>query len=56
MDRIVIRWRAMVVVCAVLVAAFGWAFWRNQQDLAAAQAQAALRGRVLSARRKASWS
>ena len=38
MDRIVIRWRAMVVVCAVLVAAFGWAFWRNQQDLAAAQA------------------
>ncbi len=41
MDRIVIRWRAMAVVCAVLVAAFGWAFWRNQQDLAAAQAQEA---------------
>ena len=38
MDRIVIRWRAMAVVCAVLVAAFGW---RNQQDLAAAQAQEA---------------
>ena len=41
MDRIVIRWRAMAVVCAVLVAAFGWAFWRNRQDLAAVQAQEA---------------
>ena len=39
MDRIVIRWRAMIVVCAVLLVAFGWAFLRNRQDLAAAQAQ-----------------
>ena len=39
MDRIVIRWRAMAVVCAVLVAAFGWAFWRNAQDLADVQAR-----------------
>lgn len=33
MNRAVIRWRAMALVCVVILALFGWAFWRNSQDL-----------------------
>ena len=39
MDRVIISWRAMAVFCALIVAAFGFAFWNNRQayDQAAAQ-------------------
>lgn len=48
MDRIVIRWQAFALVCAVFVALFGWAFWRNRQDLAAAVNQEAALQRTLT--------
>lgn len=48
MDRIVIRWQAFALVCAVLVALFGWAFWRNRQDLASAANQEAALQRTLT--------
>lgn len=35
MNRAVIRWRVMALVCVVILALFGWAFWRNSQDLQA---------------------
>lgn len=43
MERVVIRWRAMVLICAVVLIGFAWAFWGNYQDVRAAEArQAAL--------------
>ena len=33
MERVVVRWQALALVCVVILALFGWAFWRNQQDL-----------------------
>ena len=41
LGRLTLRLTPQAWVCAVLVAAFGWAFWRNRQDLAAVQAQEA---------------
>ena len=33
MDRMIIRWRALVLVCAVIIGAFVWAFSVNRRDL-----------------------
>lgn len=48
MDRIVIRWQAFALVCAVCVALFGWAFWRNHQDLQTATNQESALQRTLT--------
>lgn len=35
LNRVVIRWQALALAGVLILALFGWAFWRNQQDLAA---------------------
>ncbi len=48
MDRIVVRWQALALVCVVILALFGWAFWRNQQDLQEASNQQSALQRTLT--------
>lgn len=48
MDRIMVRWQAFALVCAVLLALFGWAFWRNRQDLQEVNNQEATLQRTLT--------
>lgn len=48
MDRIVVRWQAFALVCVVLLALFGWAFWRNRQDMQAVNNQQAALQRTLT--------
>lgn len=39
MDRMVIRWKAMALICVVILAGFCWAFIGNYQDMQATQAR-----------------
>lgn len=39
MDRMVIRWEAMVVFCVLIVAVFGFAFHANKVDMETARQQ-----------------
>lgn len=48
MNRMVIRWQALVLVCVVIVALFGWTFWRNSQDLQAEKDRQATLQRTLT--------
>lgn len=41
MDRMVIRWKAMIVFCVLIVAVFGFAFHANTVDMRTAQEQEA---------------
>lgn len=48
MDRVVVRWQALALACVVILALFGWAMWRNQQDLQTATNQQAALQRTLT--------
>lgn len=48
MDRMVIRWQAIALVCFVILAAFAWAFWGNQQDMKATEEREAALQRTLT--------
>lgn len=47
MDRMIIRWRALVLVCAVIIGAFVWAFSVNRRDLQETETQEATLQRAL---------
>lgn len=48
MDRVIIRWQALVLVCAVIVGAFVWAFSVNRQDLRETESREAMLQRSLT--------
>lgn len=48
MDRMVIRWQAVALICVLILAAFAWAFWGNRQDMQATQAREAALQRTLT--------
>ena len=48
MDRVIIRWQALALVCAVIIGAFVWAFAVNRRDLQDTETREAMLQRSLS--------